>query len=639
MRNRTTRERDRHHAKPAARPSLKAWLGGGDDGGRARGRARFNLRNRLAIVGSALGLCAIALVARALDIQVVNNEFYVVQGDARSLRVIPIPTSRGMITDRNGEPLAVSTPVESVWANPQELLKHPARIPQLAQLIAMPVEELSRKLGQRADKEFMYLRRRISPGNARRILAHEIPGVYSQREFRRFYPQGEALAHVLGFTNIDDRGQEGLELAFDEWLTGTPGAKRVIRDGQGRTIENVDLIRAAAPGHDLTLTIDRRIQFLAHRELRSTLLRTGATSGSAVVLDVATGEVLAMANLPSYNPNAVSVGNAELHRNRAVTDVIEPGSTMKPLTVAAALEAGAITPATRFDTNPGWIANGRYRTTDHHNYGVLDTTGVITKSSNIGAAQIVARLPNQEFHDFLRRFGYGQKPGSGFPGESSGVLAPPSRWSGTTKQTMSYGYGLSATPLQIAQAYAAFGNGGKLIAPTFVKGERNEARQVLDPAIAGELMRMMQTVTETGGTATQGAILGYHVAGKTGTARKYNDTGGYSRRYVSFFAGVVPVRNPRFSMVVVVNDPDPGKGYYGGLVSAPVFKNVMEGALRLMDVAPDDIDTWLAAQAEAEVKRSQANGGELPPRGPVLPADAVASRALLLPAAVQGVAP
>ncbi|HSM11383.1 MAG TPA: penicillin-binding protein 2 [Lysobacter sp.] len=637
MRSRATHDRDRHHAKPGARPSLKAWLGG--DGGRPRGRAQFNLRNRLVIVGGALGLCAIALVARALDIQVVNNEFYVEQGDSRSLRVIPIATSRGMITDRNGEPLAVSTPVESVWANPQELLEHPARIPQLAQLVGMPVEELSRKLGQRADKEFMYLQRRISPGNARRILAHEIPGVYSQREFRRFYPQGEALAHVLGFTNIDDRGQEGLELAFDEWLTGTPGAKRVIRDGQGRTIENVDLVRAAAPGHDLTLTIDRRIQFLAHRELRSTLLRTGASSGSAVVLDVATGEVLAMANLPSYNPNAVSMGNADTHRNRAVTDVIEPGSTMKPLTVAAALEAGAITPATRFDTNPGWIANGRYRTTDHHNYGVLDTTGVITKSSNIGAAKIVAKLPNQDFHDFLRKFGYGQKPGSGFPGESSGVLAPPSQWSGTTKQTMSYGYGLSATPLQIAQAYAAFGNGGKLIAPTFVKGERNEARQVLDPAIAAELMKMMQTVTEPGGTATQGAILGYHVAGKTGTARKYNDTGGYSRRYVSFFAGVVPVRNPRFSMVVVIDDPDPRKGYFGGLVSAPVFKNVMEGALRLMDVPPDDIDTWLAVQADAQAKRISANGGELPARGPVLPADAAATAPSLLPAAVQGAAP
>ena len=626
------------HGKPAGRPSLK-WLFGSDDGA-PRHRARFNLRNRLLLVGGTLGLCSLALVGRAFDVQVYNNDFYLQQGDARSLREIPIATSRGMITDRNGEPLAVSTPVESVWGNPQELLKNPARIPELAQALGVPVDELARKLSQRANKEFLYLQRRINPNQARRVLAHNIPGVFSQREYRRFYPQGEAMAHVLGFTNIDDRGQEGLELAFDDWLRGKPGAKRVIRDGQGRTVESVDLVRAAQPGKALTLTIDRRVQFLAYRELRAALLRTGASSGSAVVLDVATGEVLAMANLPTYNPNAVGMGNPDTHRNRAVTDVIEPGSTMKPLTVAAALAAGVITPHSTFDTNPGWTPNGRYRTTDHRNYGVLDTTGVITKSSNVGAAKIVAKLPNQGYYDFLRGFGYGQTPGSGFPGESSGVLAPPSRWSGTTKQTMSYGYGLSATPLQIAQAYAALGNGGKLIAPTFVKGERNPARQVVDPAVALQVMAMMQTVTEPGGTAEQGAILGYHVAGKTGTARKFNDSGGYSRRYVSFFAGVVPVQDPRFSMVVVVNDPDPGKGYYGGLVSAPVFKHVMEGALRLMDVAPDDIDTWLAAQAEAELKRSQANGGRPGKSGPVLPSATTAMTAAMpLPTPVQGGAP
>ncbi|HEY4555702.1 MAG TPA: penicillin-binding protein 2, partial [Lysobacter sp.] len=558
------------------------------------------------LVGGTLALCSLALVARALDLQVISNDFYRAQGDARALREIPIATSRGMITDRNGEPLAVSTPVESVWGNPQELLKHPDRIPELAQALGIAPDELTRKLGQRADKEFLYLKRRINPDEAQRILAHKIPGVFSQREYRRFYPQGDALAHVIGFTNIDDRGQEGLELAFDDWLRGKPGAKRVIRDGAGRIVESVDLVRAAEPGGDLTLTIDRRIQFLAHRELRNALARTGASAGSAVVLDVATGEVLAMANLPTYNPNAVNNAPMDHRRNRAVTDVIEPGSTMKPLTVAAGLDAGVITPTTLFNTNPGWIPNGRYRTSDFKNYGVLDTTGVIQKSSNVGSAQIVHRLQNQQFYDFLARFGYGRKPGSGFPGESSGVLLPPARWSGTSKQGMSYGYGLSATPLQIAMAYAALGNGGKLITPTFVKGERSESRQVLDPVIAAQVMRMMQTVTETGGTATQAAILGYHVAGKTGTARKFNAGGGYSRRYISFFAGVVPVESPRFSMVVVVNDPDPAKGYYGGLVSAPVFKTVMDGALRLMDVAPDDIETWLAAQAEAEAKRLKA---------------------------------
>ena len=573
----------------------------------SRARAQFNLRGRLMLVTGALGVCALALVARAIDLQLVRSEFYQKQGEERFLREVEIPTSRGMITDRNGEPLAVSTPVESIWANPQELLDSPGLLPKLASALGVDADTLTRKLTQRADKEFVYLKRRINPAEARRILALDIPGVFSKREYRRFYPQGEAIAHVLGFTNIDDRGQEGLELAFEDTLRGSAGMKRVIRDRRGRTVEEVDLVRAAEPGKNITLTIDRRIQFLAYRELRRALLDSGATSGSAVVLDVATGEVLAMANLPSFNPNAVGLGNRDAHRNRAVTDLIEPGSTMKPLTVAAALESGAITAQSVFNTNPGWIANGKYRTTDTHNYGVLDTTGIITKSSNVGAAKIVHLLPNRDFYDFLVRFGYGRSTGSGFPGENPGRLRKPERWDGTTKQTLSYGYGLSATPLQIAHAYATLGNGGRAIVPTFIKGEPGEATQVLDPRVAREVVRMMQTVTEPGGTATQAAILGYHVAGKTGTARKASN-GGYSRRYFAFFAGLVPVDSPRFSMAVVIDDPDPARGYYGGVVSAPVFKNVMEGALRLMDVAPDDIDTWLAAQAASDAKRNRQAG-------------------------------
>lgn len=573
----------------------------------SRGRAQFNLRGRLMLVTGALGVCALGLVARAVDVQLLRSDFYQKQGDERFLREVAIPTSRGMITDRNGEPLAVSTPVESITANPKELLEAPELLPKLGVALGIDVDTLTRKLNERADKEFVYLKRRINPAEARRILALQIPGVSSQREYRRFYPQGEAIAHVLGFTNIDDRGQEGLELAFEDMLRGTPGMKRVIRDRRGRIVEEVDLVRPAEPGKNITLTIDRRIQFLAYRELKRAMLDTGATSGSAVVLDVASGEVLAMVNLPSFNPNAVSLGNRDAHRNRAVTDVIEPGSTMKPLTVAAALEAGKITPTTIFNTNPGWIPNGKYRTTDTHNYGVLDTTGVIRKSSNVGAAKIAHMLPNKDFHEFLARLGYGRSTGSGFPGESPGSLQKPERWSGTTKQTISYGYGLSATPLQIAHVYATLGNGGRAIVPTFIKGETGEATQVLDERIAQEVLRMMQTVTEPGGTATQAAILGYHVAGKTGTARILIN-GVYSRRYNAFFAGLVPVDNPRFAMAVVLKDPDPSTGYTGGLVSAPVFKNVMEGALRLMDVPPDDIDTWLAAQAAADAKRMRQAG-------------------------------
>ena len=600
--------------------------------GKPRNRAQFNLRGRLAVVAGTLGLCSLALVGRAVDLQLVDNAFYRAQGDERFLREIEIPTSRGMITDRNGEPLAVSSPVESVWGNPPELLKNPDRLAELAQALDVPLEQLTLKLGQRSDKEFVYLKRRINPDEAFAILAHKIPGVFSRREFRRFYPQGEALAHVLGFTNIDDRGQEGVELAFDDWLRGTPGAKKVIRDRRGRIVENVDLVRPSEPGKDLTLSIDRRIQYLTYRELKRTLLETGAASASAVVLDIHTGEVLAMANLPSFNPNAGDGGMRDGHRNRAVTDVVEPGSTMKPITIAAALTAGVVTPDTLVDTNPGWIPNGRYRTTDTTNHGVLTVTGVITKSSNVGAAKIAMKLRNQEFYDFIHGFGYGSVPHSGFPGESSGVLPAPSRWSGTSKQTISYGYGLSTTPLQIAEAYAAFANGGQLIAPTFVKGQRNDARQALDPKIAHEVMKMMQTVTEPGGTATTAAILGYHVAGKTGTARKASG-GSYARRYVSLFAGVVPVDNPRFSMVVVVNEPDPSRhGYYGGSVSGPVFHNVMEGALRLMDVPPDDIDTWLAAQANDEAKHA---GNPQASTAGAIPVATTAVPAPMTPGAVQ----
>ena len=566
-----------------------------------RNRARFNLRGRLALVIGALGLCSISLVGRAAYVQLINHDFYQRQGDSRFLRDIPIPTSRGMITDRNGEPVAVSSPVESVWANPRELLKAPDRLPELAQALGVPLEHLTNRLSQRADKEFVYLKRRINPDEAHRILALKVPGVFSQREFRRFYPQGEAMAHVLGFTNIDDRGQEGLELAFDEWLRGKPGSKRVIRDNRGRIVENVDLVRSAQPGKDLTLSIDRRIQFLAFRELRNALIEHQASSGSMVILDVATGEVLAMVSLPTYNPNAVGQAGAETRRNRAVTDIVEPGSTMKPLTVSGALKAGVVNPNTLINTSPGYMSLGKYTIRDvPRNNGVLTVTGIITKSSNIGSVKLAEKLPNDYFYNHIRSFGYGSAPGSGFPGEAAGILAPPARWNGLQKATMSYGYGLSVTPLQIARAYAALGNGGRLVTPTFVKGEHREAPQVIDPAIAREVVGMMETVVTQGG-AKRAGVLGYRVAGKTGTARLASG-GGYARgRYASLFAGLVPASNPRFAAVVVVSDSQEG-GYYGGLVAAPVFHNVMDGALRLMDVPPDDIETWLAMQAKSEAR-------------------------------------
>ncbi|KTF34876.1 peptidoglycan D,D-transpeptidase FtsI family protein [Xanthomonas translucens] len=603
--------------------------------GRNRPRSNFNLRGRLVLVGAALSLCSVTLIGRAAYVQIINSDFYQRQGEARYLRELPIATSRGMITDRNGEPLAVSTPVESIWVNPQELLRNPDRIPQLAQALELPSDELTAKLSQKSDKEFMYLKRRINPDKAHAVVALGIPGVFSQREFRRFYPQGEAMAHVLGFTNIDDRGQEGLELAYDEWLRGKPGSKRVIRDRKGAIVESIDLVKPAEPGKDLTLSIDRRIQFLAYKELRNALAQNNAAGGSIVVMDVATGEIMAMVNLPTYNPNSVTGVNSDARRNRAVTDLVEPGSTMKPLTISTALKAGVVTKDTLIDTNPGYMAVGRFTIKDvPRNNGVLTVTGVITRSSNIGAAKIGAKLPDQTFYDQIHSYGYGSAPHSGFPGESAGVLPPPGRWSGSSKTTMSYGYGLSVTPLQIARAYCALGNGGKLVTPTFIKGQHEETKDVLSPAIAKEVVTMMETVVTQGG-AKGAAILGYHVAGKTGTAR-LNGPGGYIRgHYNALFAGLVPASNPRFATVIVINDPQ-GAKYYGGLVSAPVFHNVMEGALRLMDVPPDDIQAWLAAQAAGK-------SGHAPPPVPVEPdpalvPDAAAEVEAALPS-VRAVAP
>ncbi len=605
--------------------------------GRNRPRSNFNLRGRLVLVGAALSLCSVTLIGRAAYVQIINSDFYQRQGEARYLRELPIATSRGMITDRNGEPLAVSTPVESIWVNPQELLRNPDRIPQLAQALELPSDELAAKLSQKSDKEFMYLKRRINPDKAHAVVALGIPGVFSQREFRRFYPQGEAMAHVLGFTNIDDRGQEGLELAFDEWLRGKPGSKRVIRDRKGAIVESIDLVKPAEPGKDLTLSIDRRIQFLAYKELRNALAQNNAAGGSIVVMDVATGEIMAMVNLPTYNPNSVTGVNSDARRNRAVTDLVEPGSTMKPLTISTALKAGVVTKDTLIDTNPGYMAVGRFTIKDvPRNNGVLTVTGVITRSSNIGAAKIGAKLPDQTFYDQIHSYGYGSAPHSGFPGESAGVLPPPGRWSGSSKTTMSYGYGLSVTPLQIARAYCALGNGGKLVTPTFIKGQHEETKDVLSPAIAKEVVTMMETVVTQGG-AKGAAILGYHVAGKTGTAR-LNGPGGYIRgHYNALFAGLVPASNPRFATVIVINDPQAGK-YYGGLVSAPVFHNVMDGALRLMDVPPDDIQSWLTAQQSGKTGHS-ASVLPTPPADTVLPADAAAEFDAALPTAAQAPAP
>ncbi|GGY27030.1 penicillin-binding protein 3 [Rhodanobacter panaciterrae] len=549
-------------------------------------------RKRMVVVVGLLGLASLGLVARAFDLQVVRKQFYQSQGDARFLRVMPIPVSRGTIFDRNGEPLAVSTPVMSIWANPSEVLDNEDRIPQLARALGVDAGELKEQLAQRSDKEFVYLRRQMSPEAAQAVLDLSIPGINGQREFKRYYPSGEVTSHVLGFTNIDDHGQEGLELAYDDWLSGKPGAKRVIRDRMGHVVENVEQIRAPKPGQDLTLSIDRRIQFLAYNELKSTLEKSQADSGSMVVLDVKTGEVLAMVNLPTYNPNALSGSQPGQRRNRAMTDVLEPGSTVKPILMAAALSSGKFTPTSPIiDTTGGhWYFQG-HDIHDTHNYGLLTPTGVITKSSNVGAAHIAMQLDTGLMYDTYRAFGLGDSTQSGFPGEASGHLRIGRDWRPLEKAILGYGYGLNVTVLQLANAYATIADGGVMHTPTFIKGNDNTAKQIVSPDVSIQLIRMMETVTGPGSTGTTARIANYSVAGKTGTAHKAAGGSYAKNNYTAAFAGIVPASNPRLVGVVVVDDPKKGS-YYGGTVSGPVFSKVMDGALRLLDVPPDNIGRW-----------------------------------------------
>ncbi len=539
-----------------------------------------------------MGLCAVVLVARAVQLQVMDTDFLQGQGNARHLRVVEIPATRGRITDRNGEPLAVSTPVESVWVNPPELLQSPESIIPLAAVLGVRASDIERKLTQRAEKEFAWLKRRLIPREADRIRDLQLPGVFLQKEYRRFYPAHEVTSHILGFTNIDDIGQEGLELAYDNWMRGIPGQKRVIKDRLGRIIEEVELIREAQPGNDLHLTIDRRLQYLAYRELQRTLLEHQARSGSVVLLDVKTGEILAMVNLPAYNPNQAVKSDGESLRNRAVTDVFEPGSVIKPFVVAAALESGEYTPTSPIDTAPGRLPVSGHMIHDVRDFGLIDVTRVLTKSSNVGITKIALSLEPEQMWSTYSRFGFGKVTGTGFPGESAGVLRNYQRWRLLEQATISYGYGLSVTPLQLAQAYAALANNGTLRPPVFILDAVNPPVSVLDPKLARQIAAMLETVLGPEGTGKKARVANYRVAGKTGTSRKAV-AAGYEDRYVASFAGFAPASNPRLVCVAVVNDPA-GETYYGGQVAAPLFSRIMRGALRVIDIPPDDYQGMVA---------------------------------------------
>jgi cell division protein FtsI (penicillin-binding protein 3) len=557
--------------------------------GRPRGdSAPRSFRWRARTLLAALTLACAALLWRAVDLQLVDHSFLVRQGDARFTRVLQIAAHRGTVTDRYGEPLAVSTPVDSIWVNPGELALANEQIPRLASALGLDRQELERRVTSNLDREFLYLARGRQPAEAAEIKALAIPGVYTSREYRRYYPAAEVTGHLLGFTNVDDAGQEGLELAFDHWLAGDAGAKRVIQDRYGRIVEDVESIRPTRPGRDLVLSIDLRIQYLAYRELKAAVRDQRARAGSIVVLDVTTGEVLAMVNQPAYNPNDREQIQAADYRNRAATDIFEPGSSIKPFWVAAALAAGKYDSRSIIDTSPGFYKVGVKIFEDEHNFGRIDIATVLAKSSNVGMAHIALSLPPQQVWSTLTRIGFGEVTTSGYPGESAGLLPAYSQWRPIGIVTMSHGYGLSVTPLQLAHAYATIGALGVARPVTFLAADASATgTRVLEGPTCRELLTMLESVVAAEGTGKLAAIPGYRVSGKTGTAWKAT-AGGYSTdRYMAVFGGVAPESAPKLAAVVVIDEPSAGQ-HQGGQVAAPVFARVVGGALRLLAVAPDE---------------------------------------------------
>ncbi|MDO6460323.1 penicillin-binding protein 2 [Granulosicoccaceae sp. 1_MG-2023] len=583
---------------------------------RAAGRRRFVM-----FVFACLGL---AVLGRAAWLQIWQHGFLLGQAQARQHRVIEIPAHRGTIFDRNGEPLAVSTPIDTVWAVPGDVLKtydamqaatdpearqaYQARWDALAEALSMSPSVLHERVSQyqQQGRAFQYLRRHVTPAVAEQVAAQHIPGVSLMREYARYYPSSEASAHIVGFTNIDDKGTEGLELAYDRnWLAGQAGKRRIVRDLAAREIESLEIVQQAKPGKDLYLSVDRRLQYQAFRALDKAVKEEQASSGSLVLLDVQSGEVLAIVNSPSYNPNNTAERRSGVSRNRAVTDQFEPGSTMKPFTIAAALESGRFTPSDIIYTSPGYYKVGRYEIRDTRDYGWLDLRGIIKKSSNVGVIKVAQKLEPEQMWSVLDRFGFGRPPGSEFPGEVPGKLNHPTLWHSTEQTTLAYGYGLATSALQLTHAVAAIANGGVMQPVSFLKrDEPVQGERVLDESVARQVASMMESVVSKSGTGYRARVPGYRVAGKTGTSYKSHSGGYNEERYISLFAGFAPASAPRLAMVVVIHDPSAGQ-HYGGQVAAPVFSEVMGNALRVLGVKPDDWDS-LAARVRDEVTLEDA---------------------------------
>ncbi len=542
---------------------------------------------RVTLVLAFFVLAASSLLARAVHLQVLSKEFLNQQADSRHLRTEKISAHRGSITDRNGEPLAISTPVDSVWANPRKLASAVASVPQLAKALDLDSQMLMRRITQSMDKEFLYLKRHLTPHQAQRVMGLKLPGVNVLREYRRYYPAGEVAGHLVGFTNVDDEGQEGLELAFNHWLSGESGAKRVLKDRLGRSVENVASIRPPRHGKDLRSSIDLRLQYLSYRTLKAAIQRYSARSGSIVVLDVLTGEILAMVNQPGYNPNDRAQYSAARYRNRAITDIFEPGSSLKPLVLAAALESGRYLPGSTVDTAPGYVLVGPKKIEDGRNLGRITLTTVLSKSSNVGVTKIAMSLEPDQLWETMTKFGLGSLTSSGFPGESAGLLTHYSDWRQISQATLGYGYGVSVTPLQLAQAYAVLGSDGKIMHVSLVGLDTpNKGERIISSDTALAIRRMLEEVVRPGGTGTKAQVAGYRIAGKTGTAWKFAP-GGYSHdKYFSIFAGLAPASTPRLAAVVIIDEPG-GDLYYGSDVAAPVFADVMSECLRLLAIPPD----------------------------------------------------
>lgn len=529
-----------------------------------------------------------ALLWRLLDLSVFNRTFLLKQSNARAVRVISIPAYRGMIRDRFGTPLAISTPVDSLWVNPHMFQATPSQLKQLAQLTGMSVHDIKQHIHSDEKREFVYIQRGLPPDVAEQIKSLQIQGVFFLREYRRYYPDGDVNAQIIGRTNIDDAGQEGLELAYDKWLRGAPGKERVIKDRLGHIIAIMNILNQPVQGRDLILSLDDRIQFLAYRDLLDTVTKLHAASGSVVILNPKTGEILAMANVPSYNPNQRTNAPAQLHRNIAATDMFEPGSTMKSFSVANALASGKYTPDSEVDTNPGWfVIDGHTITDDVPNNGVLTVTQILQKSSNIGAAKLALSLPPQSLFNFYRKVGFGQLTGSGFPGEAIGSLQPRQRWSQISLATISFGYGVSVTALQLAHAYAILANNGVGMPVTFLKQTQTPVGQPIIPSkLAQQVLLMLETVVNKDATAA--AIPGYRIAGKTGTAYIAGPHGYDKKHYTASFVGIAPVSNPQLVAVVVIHNVQ-GNIHFGAQVAAPIFANIMGTTLRILDIQPDGL--------------------------------------------------